>query len=122
MIRSHVSGDSIVQRLYCDECGWRLSLRCKDEMGDEFGPGDECYLHPMRAEQHLCPQCYNRIMKRVVRSHCHTDCMTRRCERGIDCWVNPWPQIMYLHYVAQRVGSFHPMTPTNVEMTFGSVA
>jgi hypothetical protein len=121
MIRSHVSGDSIVNRVYCDECGWRLSLHYKDEMGDDFGPGDDDYLHPMKAEQHLCPICFNRIMKRAVRSHCHTDCRTKPCERGHDCWVNPFPQLMYLHYVSQRVGNFHPHVPRLLELTFGRV-
>lgn len=116
MIRSMVRGDTIIARIYCDECGWQLSPRPKDPSEDEIADP----LDPRKAEQHLCPQCYNRIMKRVVRSHCYSDCRYKPCMRGV-CWVNPWPHIMYLCYIAERVDAYHPRTAVAIERVFGSV-
>ena len=95
------------RRLFCDECGWRLRTIYYSELEGEL-PVEEGGLDPRHAEQHLCRRCYGLIWKRTVGYHCHTDCRTQPCKRGDDCWVNPWPSIMYLCFVAKRQGAFHP--------------
>ncbi len=52
-------------------------------------------------EQYLCDVCYDKIWKELLDSACGV-CNTHPCERGRECWVNPWPKIMYLCYVGHR--------------------
>lgn len=53
-------------------------------------------------EQYLCEECYEKIWNNLI-DDCCPRCRTHPCEHGRDCWINPWPQIMYLCYVAPKV-------------------
>ncbi len=107
-------------RTYCDKCGWRISSIEYSEL-EGYLPVEEGGLDPRRAEQHLCLRCYHKIMRNVVFSHCHTDCRTQPCSRGDECWVNPWPHIMYLCFTSKRIGSFHPNVRPAMDLIFGAV-
>ena len=63
-------------------------------------------------EQYLCDECFDKIWDNLF-DECCTQCRNHPCERGGDCWINPFPQIMYLCYVAPRV---HP-TPPKLPLT-----
>ena len=58
-------------------------------------------------EQYLCSECYKQIWNDLMEEHC-PECRTRPCERGGECWINPWPNIMYLCYVAPKAEDVHP--------------
>lgn len=58
-------------------------------------------------EQYLCEECYEQIWNNFM-DDCCPICRTEPCKRGGDCWINPWPHIMYLCYVAHRVETIHP--------------
>jgi len=58
-------------------------------------------------EQYLCEKCYEQIWNNLM-DDCCPICRTEPCKRGRDCWINPWPHIMYLCYVAPRVETIHP--------------
>ena len=100
-------------RVYCDECGWRISRRYYSILEGEIDPEDGG-LDPRRAEQHLCPDCQDKIWNQTVRVHCHTDCRNKPCVHG-ECWVNPWPNLMYLCFVGKRIGAFHPNIGQGIE-------
>ena len=78
--------------LICEDCKKELETIYQDEFGEPVDPG-------MAWEQYLCRGCYDKIWNVLMDNACPT-CRTRPCERGRDCWVNPWPRIMYLCYVA----------------------
>lgn len=58
-------------------------------------------------EQYLCKECYEQIWDDLMEEHC-PECRTHPCEHGGECWINPWPHIMYLCYIAPRVETIHP--------------
>jgi len=59
-------------------------------------------------EQHLCEDCYLEIWNDLFKEKCSI-CENKPCEHGRDCWINPWPQIMYLCYVAPKIKNrVHP--------------
>lgn len=89
-------------RFYCDKCGWRIGARVYAPFGDDDG-----LLDPSKAEQHLCTVCYERIWHNLFKDCCPR-CHSEPCEHGGECWINPWPNIMYLCHVAERIGPFHP--------------
>lgn len=83
------------EQMKCDECHNELSDIDRTEFGD---PMD----HPSTPwEQRLCDECYNRIWDEIMAGACPV-CRTHPCERGRSCWVNPFPRLMYLCYVAPR--------------------
>lgn len=53
-------------------------------------------------EQYLCDVCHDRIWKELF-NDCCPRCENHPCERGGDCWINPWPRIMYLCYTGPRI-------------------
>lgn len=83
----------------CDECHNELTDIDQTEFGDTIDKSTHW-------EQRLCDECYNRIWSEIMGGACPV-CRTHPCERGRECWVNPWPRLMYLCYVAPRkhVGS-----------------
>jgi len=87
----------ITIRFYCDECGWRISAKDEDDVG----------MDPSKAEQHLCENCYDRIWHGLFKDCC-PQCRSEPCQRGGECWINPWPNIMNLCHVAERIGPYHP--------------
>lgn len=99
MITRTRTANDIRLRFYCDKCGWRISTR-------EY-PLDDGESDPSNAEQHLCSECHDRIWS-GLRKDCCPQCHTRPCERGGECWINPWPNIMYLCHVGERIGPYHP--------------
>lgn len=82
--------------LKCERC--KKEIRVLDE--DDFGePVWNTFW-----EQYLCDDCYNKIWDGLLSNACGV-CNTEPCKRGRECWVNPFPRIMYLCYVAPRVGA-----------------
>ena len=81
--------------LKCENCKQEI-LRLKE---DDFG---EPVDWNTRWEQYLCDVCHDKIWKDLLDNACGV-CETEPCKRGRDCWVNPWPRIMYLCSVAPRV-------------------
>lgn len=90
-----------MKTLKCERCKQEI-LRLKE---DDFGnPID----WSTQWEQYLCDVCCDEIWKSLLDNACGV-CHNHPCEHGRDCWVNPWPKIMYLCYVAMR----KKKTPSN---------
>ena len=88
------------RKLICGSCKQPIIMLFEDEDGEPVDWNTSW-------EQYLCDECYHRIWDEKIESGCKV-CYNQPCERGRDCWVNPWPDIMYLCYVAPRV---HPSPP-----------
>lgn len=85
----------------CDNCGKRIKRITEDDFGDPIDPD-------MSWEQYLCVDCYQRIWNDLM-DECCPVCRDHPCYHGGECWINPWPRIMYLCYVAPRLeGDVHP--------------
>lgn len=78
----------------CEICKCELIELKEDDFGVPIDPNT-------RWEQYLCDECHDNIWKNLLDNACGV-CYTHPCEKGRDCWVNPWPRIMYLCYVAPR--------------------
>jgi hypothetical protein len=81
--------------LSCENCKKEIEVLKEDDFGE---PVD--WNTPW--EQYLCDVCHGKIWDELLKSACSV-CETEPCKRGRDCWVNTWPRIMYLCYVALRV-------------------
>jgi len=93
-------------KLQCEECGYRVSrYTFMGEDGLEFG----------RPEQVLCEECHDLTWRNLRRQGCPS-CHTQPCMHGSDCWINPFPQIMYLCHVGRRIGPFHPAIGEGIEL------
>lgn len=80
--------------LICENCKAEIVKLKEDDFGEP--------IWNTRWEQYLCEDCYDKIWKELLDNACPV-CETHPCERGRECWVNPFPRIMYLCYVAPRV-------------------
>ncbi|MHA1962634.1 MAG: hypothetical protein ACW99U_20780 [Candidatus Thorarchaeota archaeon] len=76
----------------CQQCGAELDTI--DDLGEEIDT-------TVPYEQYLCSPCHDKIWDALFEELC-PQCRTHPCERGRDCWINPWPNIMYLCCVAER--------------------
>jgi hypothetical protein len=75
--------------LVCAECGKQLKKADEDQLGDPID-WDIAY------EQYLCEGCYDKIWDDLFRDKCPV-CENHPCEKPTgECWVNPWPRIMYM--------------------------
>lgn len=83
-------------KIYCESCKHEIKQLFSNDFGDKIN-----WHTPW--EQYLCDVCHDNIWKDLLDNACGV-CHTHPCERGGDCWINPWPQIMYLCYVAPRTG------------------
>ncbi len=94
-----VTGSVIVLKkpvsLSCENCKKEIEVLKEDDSGEPID-----WNTPW--EQYLCDVCHSKIWDELFKSACGV-CETEPCKRGCDCWVNPWPRIMYLCYVAPRV-------------------
>lgn len=81
--------------LKCEICKKEIKVLKEDEMGDRID-----WNTPW--EQYLCDECYAKIWTGLLDNACGV-CNTEPCKTGRDCWVNPWPRIMYLCYVAPKI-------------------
>jgi len=81
--------------LMCGNCKKEITILKEDDSGEPID-----WKTPW--EQYLCDVCHSKIWDELLKSACGV-CETEPCKRGGDCWVNPWPRIMYLCYVAPRV-------------------
>ncbi len=81
--------------LKCERCNQKIQIIDVDLMGEKID-----WNTPW--EQYLCEDCYQGIWKDLLDNACGV-CETEPCKRGRECWVNPWPRIMYLCYVAPRI-------------------
>ena len=81
--------------LICEKCKKEIMVLNANELGERIDRNTPW-------EQYLCDKCYDEIWKILLDGACGV-CATEPCKRGRDCWVNPWPHIMYLCYVAPRV-------------------
>jgi len=82
--------------LICESCKKELVHLKEDDFGEPIDVDGTCW------EQYLCDICHAKIWKALLENACG-ECRTRPCEHGRDCWVNPFPRIMYLCYVAPRL-------------------
>lgn len=80
----------------CENCKAPIQQITETEMGDPIDPNTPW-------EQYLCEDCYDEIWELLLENACGV-CRTEQCLRGRECWVNPFPRIMYLCYVAPKVG------------------
>ncbi len=88
-------GQSLENYLVCDRCGHSIKLLLRDPLwGDEIDWNTDW-------EQYLCDECEEAIWQDLF-DECCPRCETHPCERGGDCWINPWPRLMYLCYVAPK--------------------
>lgn len=79
----------------CEKCKSEIVTLIEDPLTGEP-------LDPLtRWEQHLCDDCYDAIWKQLTDEHC-PECRAKPCGKGRECWINPWPQIMYLCYIAPK--------------------
>lgn len=83
--------------LKCEQCKKEILVLEYDDFGDPIS-----WNTPW--EQYLCDTCYAEIWENLLADAC-PNCRTHPCEHGRDCWVNPWPRIMYLCYTAPRAGA-----------------
>lgn len=81
--------------LMCGNCKKEIKILKEDEFGEPID-----WNTPW--EQYLCQDCHGKIWKELLDNACGV-CETEPCKRGRDCWINPWPRIMYLCYVAPGV-------------------
>jgi len=79
----------------CEQCKNPIKELKEDADGEPINPD-------IPWEQYLCEICYDKIWDNLFNEHC-PECRTHPCEHGGDCWINPWPHIMYLCYVAPRI-------------------
>jgi len=99
-------------RLYCDECGIRVSRwTFSGDDGLEFG----------RPEQILCEECHDRIWRNLRRGGCPR-CYTQPCMHGRDCWINPFPRIMYLCHIGKRLEYYHSAVRDGMQLLEGVIA
>lgn len=83
--------------LKCENCKKEISILNEDDFGDKID-----WSTPW--EQYLCDVCHSKIWDDLLDNACPV-CETKPCKKGRDCWVNPFPRIMYLCYVAPRVNA-----------------
>jgi DNA-directed RNA polymerase subunit RPC12/RpoP len=79
----------------CENCKNEIEILTEDDFGEPIDINNHW-------EQFLCTECHDKIWKELLDNAC-PQCRTKPCERGNDCWVNPFPRIMYLCYTAPRV-------------------
>jgi len=91
--------------LKCENCKNEIE-RLKE---DDFGMPIDCNA---RWEQFLCDICHDAIWKNLLDNACGV-CKTEPCKKGRDCWVNPFPRIMYLCYVAPRIKDAEKLPKVN---------
>lgn len=80
--------------LRCEKCKCQIKKLDVNDFGELIDWGT-------RWEQYLCTVCHEEIWNNILAGACGV-CETEPCKKGRDCWVNPWPRIMYLCYVAPR--------------------
>jgi len=81
--------------LICERCKQPIRKLDKNEFGDSID-----WHTPF--EQFLCDECCEKIWDELM-DDCCPRCNTHPCEKNRDCWINPFPHIMYLCYVAPRI-------------------
>ncbi len=81
--------------LKCENCKHEIKKLKEDDFGEEIDWNTHW-------EQYLCDDCYAKIWESLLDWAC-SQCYNHPCEKGRDCWVNPFPRIMYLCYVAPRM-------------------
>lgn len=80
--------------LKCEKCKSEIVRLEEDDFGNPLD-------WKTRWEQYLCDDCHDKIWRELFDGACGV-CYTHPCEKGRECWVNPWPRIMYLCYVAPK--------------------
>jgi hypothetical protein len=95
-----------MKNLICENCKKELVHR-KEDFGEPID------VEGTRWEQYLCERCHAKIWKALLDGACPV-CETHPCEKGRECWVNPFPRIMYLCYVAPRL----PKISTTITKAF----
>ena len=83
----------------CEKCGCEIGDLVDADEYDEEELAD--LMNHTQWEQYLCEGCHQAIWDDKLKAGCEV-CETRPCEKGRDCWVNPWPDIMFLCYVGKR--------------------
>ncbi len=81
--------------LICGRCKKSIKYLKENIAGEPIDPD-------IPWDQYLCEQCFGEIWDNLFKEHC-PECRAHLCEHGRECWINPWPHIMYLCYVAPRV-------------------
>ena len=93
--------------LICERCNQQIVLLTEDELGEPID-------WSIKYEQYLCDECYEKIWDELMEDCCPR-CNTHPCEKGRDCWINPFPHIMYLCYIAPRVHPSPPKVPLTIK-------
>lgn len=86
-----------MKTLKCEICKKEILKLKEDDFGEEIDWNTSW-------EQYLCDICHAEIWESLLDWACN-QCYNHPCEKGRDCWVNPFPRIMYLCYVAPRVNA-----------------
>ncbi len=86
---------------HCDLCGKLMEVIRTNEDGDSVWPYEQAHAH-------ICEQCHSLAWDKGFEEDrpCETQCETRPCNRGNECWYTP--EVLrnrpYETYFADRVG------------------